>query len=127
MVGRTAGKAQCLDHRSRLRPPQPCAAGDERVWHREREGTAGQRQAVGQQPAAELGQEAVGGRRGAGLVHQPGEVRGQIHGVIMPSRPPACHAATTAQAENSQSEPVRPCQGSGPGSRPAATSASRSR
>jgi hypothetical protein len=57
------------------------------MWHRERQGAASQRQAVGQQPAAELGQEPVGAGRGAGLVHQPGKGRGQIHAVIMPSRP----------------------------------------
>ena len=59
--------------------------------HRERQGAAGQRQAVGQQPAAELGQEPVRAGRGAGLVHQPGEGRGQIHAAIMPPRPLACH------------------------------------
>ena len=59
--------------------------------HRERQGAAGQRQAVGQQPAAELGQEPVRAGRGAGLVHQPGEGRGQIHAAIMRPRPLACH------------------------------------
>jgi uncharacterized protein YndB with AHSA1/START domain len=48
------------------------------MWHRERQGAAGQRQAV-QQPAAELCQEPVRAGRGAGLVHQPSEERGQIH------------------------------------------------
>jgi hypothetical protein len=63
--------------------------------HRERQGAAGQRQAVGQQPAAEFGEEPVRAGRGAGLVHQPGEgprqIHGQIHTAIMPSRPLACH------------------------------------
>jgi hypothetical protein len=36
-------------------------------------------------------------------------------------------ARPLSKAENDHSLPVRPCQGSGPGSRPAATSASRSR
>ena len=36
-------------------------------------------------------------------------------------------ALVAARAESSYSLPVRPCQGSGPGSRPAATSASRPR
>ena len=63
--------------------------------HRERQGAAGQRQAVGQQPAAELGQEPVRAGRGAGLVHQPSEgprqIHWQIHAAIMPPRPLACH------------------------------------
>jgi hypothetical protein len=36
-------------------------------------------------------------------------------------------ALSLRNVEDSHSSPVRPCQGSGPGSRPAATSASRSR
>jgi hypothetical protein len=53
----TAGEPERLDHRPGLRPPQPSAAGDDRMRHREHQGAAGQRQALGQQPAAELGQE----------------------------------------------------------------------
>src|SRR3546814_2562126 len=64
LAGRTAGEAQSLDHRSRVHPPQPGAAGEDRMRYRDREGAAGQRQAVGDQPAAELRQEAIGaGRR----------------------------------------------------------------
>src|SRR6478672_8254770 len=71
----------------RAKPGQPAEAGlakrtaseaQRRMWHRERQGAAGQRQAV-QQPAAELCQEPVRAGRGAGLVHQPSEERGQIH------------------------------------------------
>jgi class 3 adenylate cyclase len=36
------------------------------MWHRDRPGAAGQRLAVGQQPASELGKEPVGAGRGAG-------------------------------------------------------------
>ena len=86
-----AGEVQRLDHRPGLRSPKPGAAGNDRMWHRERQRAAGQRQTVGQQPAAELGQEPVRARRGAGLVHQPGERRGQIHAAIMRPLPLACH------------------------------------
>ncbi len=51
--------------------------------HRECECAADQRQAVGQQPAAEAGQEPVRAGRGGGIVHQPVEGRGQIHAAIM--------------------------------------------
>ena len=40
---------------------------------------AGERQAVGEQTAAEIGEEPVSAGRVAGLVHQPGERRGQVH------------------------------------------------
>jgi hypothetical protein len=41
--------------------------------------------------------------------------------------PAAFHTDNPRLAASSHSPPVRPCQGSGPGSRPAATSASRPR
>jgi hypothetical protein len=47
--------------------------------HRERQRAAGERQAVGKQPAAEVGEKPVSAGRAAGLVHQPGERRGQVH------------------------------------------------
>jgi hypothetical protein len=68
------------------------------MWHRERQGTAGHWQAVGPQPAAELGQEPVRAGRSAGLVYQPSEERRQIHAAIMPPRPwPVIRAAAMAQ------------------------------
>ena len=138
LAERTAdGKAQRFDHRPGLRPPQPGATGDDRMRHRKRERAAGHRQAVGQQPAAELGQEQVRAKRGACLVNQPGKRRGQIHAAIMWRGALACHLAPREtrtvrkrrrpSVAASHSLPWRPRQGSGPGSRPAATAASRSR
>ena len=72
-------------------------AGDDRMGHRKRQGTAGQRQAVGHQPAAEFGQEPVGAWRGAGLVHQPGQRCGEIHATIMRPPPHSCHPAAAIQ------------------------------
>ena len=55
-----------------LGPPEPGAAGDERVRRRERQGAAGERQAVvASSRRADLGQEPVGAGRGAGVVREP--------------------------------------------------------
>ena len=81
---RTKGpEAQRLDHRSGLRSPQPCAAGDHRVWRRQHQGPAGERQAVGDQLRAKRGQEMVSAGRGTGLVDKPSEGGGQPHEGIM--------------------------------------------
>ena len=98
--------------------------------HRQGQGAAGQRHAVGLQPAAELDQEPVRAGRGAGLVDQPGERRGQIHRRDHAATAVSCHVTARAaiSLERSlRSMLVRPRMGSGPGSRPAATVGQRSR
>ena len=62
-----------------LRPPQPGASGDDRMWRRQCQRTAGERQAIGDELRAERRQEVVGARHGAGFVDQPGESGGQSH------------------------------------------------
>ena len=112
MARRAAGEAQRLDHHPGLRPPQPGAAGDDRMRHRQGQGAAGQRQTFGQQPAAELGQEPVRAGRGAGFVHQPSEGRRQslaIHTAIMPPRPWSVEARWFFDSEHgSPRSPVSP-------------------
>ena len=90
--GRGQGpEAERLDHRAGVRPPQPGAAGDDRMRRRKRQRAAGERQAIGDQLRAERRQEAVGGGHGAGLVDQPGEGRGQLHAAIMRAAAGPCH------------------------------------
>ena len=78
IAGRTrAWKRRCeperLDHRAGVGPPQPRAAGDDRVRRGHRQGTAGKRQTVIDQTRAEVGQEPVGVRRSGGRVDEPRE------------------------------------------------------
>ena len=79
-------------------------------WVRERAWVSApprERQAVGQQTTTELCQKQVGARRGAGLVHQPGERRGQIHAAIMRRRPLPCHPRRGGAPPNfGQSSPL---------------------
>ena len=63
--------------------------------------------------------------RDRSLVRRLSERREHRHGEVCYYG--VCSAQGLSRAESSHSLPVRPCQGSGPGSRPAATSASRPR
>ena len=73
--GRDQGpEAERLDHRAGVRPPQPGAAGDDRMRRCKRQRTAGERQAIGDQLRAERRQE-IGRRRGTVLAASTSQAR----------------------------------------------------
>ena len=76
-------KSHRLDHHAVLGPPQPGAAGNDRVRDGEGQGTAGERQIIPDQLRTELGEEPISARRSAGRIDQPGKRRTQFHGSIM--------------------------------------------
>jgi hypothetical protein len=85
---RTHGtEAERFDHHPRFCPPQPGAAGDDWMWRRQRQRTAGERQAIRDQLRAKGREKLVGARHGARDVDQPGEGRGKPHAGIMRLRP----------------------------------------
>jgi hypothetical protein len=76
-------KSHRLDHLAVPGPPQPGAAGNDRVRHGERQRTAGERQAVPCQARPEFAEEPAGARRSAGGIDQPCQRRTQLHVPIM--------------------------------------------
>ena len=76
-------KSHRLDHLAVLGPPQPGAAGNDRVRYGERKRAAGERQVIPDQARPEFAQEPVRARRSAGRIDQPCQRRTQLHGAIM--------------------------------------------
>ena len=70
-----ARKGERLDDGSGVCSPQPGPAGHDGIFDRERQRAAGERQAIGQQPRTQFGEEIFMAWRGMGLVHQPSEGR----------------------------------------------------
>ena len=104
-----AAKSERLDHRAGVGPPQPGAAGDDRVRCGDRQGAAGERHTVLDQPRAELGQEPVGVGRGGAVVDEPRKRRGELHGADHAgARGPLSPAAARGYALMKAARPIPP-------------------
>jgi hypothetical protein len=64
---------------------------------RQRQGAAGERQIIGDQPRAERGQEMVSAISGAGLVEQPRKSDGQLHAGDNAVAAETCHHSIVTQ------------------------------
>ena len=118
-AGLEPGEAQRLDHRAGLGPPQPGAAGDDRVRPASVSAPPASGRPSGQQPAPSSRQEPVGAGYGA-RPRRPARRE---------ARKGPCRIRMLRRSfdvlRRPEAQLLRPRKGSGPGLRPAATSASR--
>src|SRR6516165_8820190 len=84
-------ESQSLDDLSVIGAPQPSAPGNERVRNIKRQGSASERQAVGEQMGAEFRQEPIGTRAIGGGIDEPRKSRRKLHRAIMGRRNYSCH------------------------------------
>ena len=73
------GEAQTLDDLAAPGAPQPGPPGDQGVWDIERQGAARERQAIGDEVSAELGEQVSCATDFGGLIDKPGERRVHSH------------------------------------------------